>query len=297
MVLRLVAAGGTTTRAELARATGLTRATISSLVGELIDDGLVIETGQGKSLGGKPPTLIAFNRAARQVIVADLSTSPFRGTIVDLSCEPVGPMLEADQTGDHQRDLEGLLARLVEEADGPLVGIGLASPGVISGDGDVVEAANLGWHGHPLARLTAAATGLGVTVVNDAHASAVAAHHQLASGESDLLLVRIGEGVGAGIILGGRLHLGSHRAAGEIGHSVIEPGGADCRCGNRGCLETVASSAAVPSPDHRRRDRERRVAPGGAATAVRLARRRRRPRRSGARPSPPRSPRWSPPWT
>ena len=236
----------------MARTTSLTRATVSTLVGDLIDDGLIVEVGHGKSDGGKPPTLIEINRSGRDLIVADLSSTPFTGTIVDLLCEPTGPVLTAAQTGDHQADLDDLLDRLLDSAPNPVSGVGLASPGVISDTGTVIEAANLGWHNHPLADHVRARTGLAVTVINDAHASAVAARHRLeASGgrddrpDTDLLFIRIAEGVGAGVILSGELHLGSHRAAGEIGHAVLDPDGVPCRCGNRGCVETVASSYAI----------------------------------------------------
>ncbi|MDH4278948.1 MAG: ROK family transcriptional regulator [Acidimicrobiia bacterium] len=251
-ILRLIASGGTTTRAEVARITGLTRATVSSLVSDLIADGLVAEAGQGPSLGGKPPTLIELNRSGRHLVVADLSTSPFTGTVVDLSGRSVRAPLAGPAESTHQGNLEQLLATLIDESPHPISGVGLASPGVISEDGVVIEASNLGWHNHPLAELTERAVELPVTVINDAQAIAVAAYDRLAGGPAagidavpDLLLIHLGRGIGAGIILGGRIHVGSHRAAGEIGHSVVDLAGPECRCGNRGCLETVASSAAI----------------------------------------------------
>lgn len=251
-ILRLIASSGTTTRAEVARTTGLTRATVSSLVGVLIDDDLVVEAGQGPSLGGKPPTLIELNRSGRHLAVADLSTSPFVGAVVDLSGQPVGPPRKATGGAAHQDNLNRLLTKLIAESEHPISAVSLASPGVISDDGFVIEATNLGWHNHPLAELTSRAVGLPVTVINDAQATAVAVHQRLTKGlgdeygpVSDLLLVQIGRGIGAGIILGGRIHVGSHRAAGEIGHSVIDVDGPHCRCGNRGCLETIASSTMI----------------------------------------------------
>ncbi len=251
-VLSLIAAGGTTTRAEVARTTGLTRATVSSLVGDLMDDGLVVEAGQGPSLGGKPPTLIELNRSGRHLAVADLSTDPFVGTVVDLAGHPVRPILAAPSGSAHQDNLEHLLATLIDESPHPISAVSLASPGVISDDGVVIEATNLGWHNHRLAELTHRAVDLPVTVVNDAQATAVAVYDRLLRSPSaddppvsDLILIQIGTGIGAGIILDGRVHVGSHRAAGEIGHSVIDLGGPDCRCGNRGCLETIASSPMI----------------------------------------------------
>ena len=255
IVLDLVASTETTTRADVARTTGLTRATISTIVGELIDDGLVVEVGRGQSEGGKPPTLISLNKDGRHLIAVDLSASPFSGRIVNLAGQPIGETMTADPSGDHQADLNTLIARLAATTNRPVVGVSVASPGVITDDGVVVEASNLDWHNHRLASLTEAACGLPVTVVNDAQAAAVTAYArlvaELSEGDrppSDLLLIQIGgAGVGAGIILGGRIHLGSHRAAGEIGHSVLDPEGRRCHCGNRGCLETVASASAIYS--------------------------------------------------
>ena len=245
-------ASGTTTRAEVARVTGLTRATVSSLVGDLIDDGLVVEVGQGPSHGGKPPTLIELNRSGRHIAVADLSVNPFVGSVVDLSGQPVRPPLVAPDGSSHQDRVEALVKRLIDESADRITAVSIASPGVIGDDGVVIEATNLGWHNHGLAELTEGAVELPVTVINDAQATAVAVHGQLTRGPladdrpvSDLLLIQVGTGIGAGIILGGRVHVGSHRAAGEIGHSVVDPKGPACRCGNRGCLETLASSSSI----------------------------------------------------
>lgn len=251
-VLQFVHDEHTTTRAEVSRRTGLTRATVSTLIATLIDDGLVVEAGVAPSAGGKPPTNIRINPNGRHLAVVDLSARPFRGVIVDLLLRPVGDVLQSEPNDDHIVAVESLVERLIASSSSSLLGVSIASPGIISSDGTIVEATNLGWRNFPLADKLQERFGHSVHVVNDAHASAIAAHAELvrerrhaALPTGDLLLVRIAAGLGAGIILGGGLHLGSHRAAGEIGHVVAATGGRDCRCGNTGCLETIASRSAI----------------------------------------------------
>ena len=130
---------------------------------------------------------------------------------------------------------------LVADADRPLLGIGIASPGIVDADGVVVTAAHLGWKDVPLAAELGAEFALPVAVVNDANAAALA---ELMFGEgtaTNLICVRVDEGVGAGLVLDGRLYAGSSYAAGEIGHVVVDPDGTRCACGKRGCLETEVS--------------------------------------------------------
>jgi predicted NBD/HSP70 family sugar kinase len=236
---------GVTTRADLSRLTGLTRATVSELVSQLVSDDLVRETGQGTSSGGKPPTLLELNPTGRSIVAIDLGRRPFGGAIMDLS----GRIRHRAQGGRGEnrgeqglRNVFRLADRLVAAADAPVLGVGVGTPGIVDRDGAVVEASNLGWHSVPLRRALADRLGHPVTVANDAHAGVLA---ELAGRTDDsLVLVKVGLGIGAGIVVDGRLHLGDRPAAGEIGHIRVVERGGRCRCGNTGCLETVAS---VPS--------------------------------------------------
>ncbi len=243
-VLHAVATGAALTRADLARLTGLTRPTISSLVDELSDEGLVVELGPGISAGGKRPTLLGIDLAARQVIAIDASVRPFVGVLTDLS-GTTHATLEAPDHDDPTDALAVLIGELAAQATAPIAGVGIGSPGLVDEDGTVVAAANLGWSDHPLRVLLEAATGLPVWVANDANAAALAEFGRLPSERDGLVLVRIGKGIGAGLVLGARPHVGTRAAAGEIGHLVVEPGGLPCACGNAGCLETVASLPAI----------------------------------------------------
>ncbi|MGH2637276.1 MAG: ROK family protein, partial [Actinomycetota bacterium] len=131
---------------------------------------------------------------------------------------------------------------LVESASAPVLGVGIGTPGLVDLDGVVVEAANLEWHGVSLREEVEAAVGVPVQVANDAHAAAVAEYGS--RHVPNLAVVKVGVGIGAGIVVNGRLFRGDRPGAGEIGHVRVVDDGLPCTCGNRGCLETVAS---VPS--------------------------------------------------
>ena len=180
-----------------------------------------------------------------------------------------------DRTGRSAVTLVRRICReLVADAERPLLGIGVASPGIVDAAGVVVTAAHLGWTGVPLGADLAAEFDLPVAVVNDANAAALA---ELTFGEqtaSNLICVRVDEGVGAGLVLDGRLFAGSTYAAGEIGHVVVVPDGAACACGKRGCLETEVSAPLLAG---------RLEADAGDGSAVLRARRRAPRHRAGHR--------------
>ena len=144
-------------------------------------------------------------------------------------------------------------------ADVAAVGVGV--PGrVDSASGDVTFAVNLGWQHLPLGRRLSAALGVPCVVENDVRAAAVGLHRAKTFGQTDdLVFLGIGTGISAGVILDGRLHRGVRGLAGEIGHGVLDPGGAACACGLHGCFETIAAGAGIA--------RAAREAAGTAATA------------------------------
>jgi len=243
LVLQELYRPGRLSRADLARAVGLTRVTISDLVADLIEEGLVIELGQRTdSRPGKPATLLDINRHGFAIVALDLSyDSLFRGVVTDLD----GTILHREQT-----DVAGvtgpaavdavveLLARLAARAEVPVLGVGVGSPGLVDPDGTVVSAPNLGWEGVALQATLAESSGLPVLVANDAN-TAVLAERTFGGAQDDAMLVRVGRGVGSGLIVGGALIQGAHSAAGEIGHVVVGTDGGDlCACGKEGCLET-----------------------------------------------------------
>jgi len=241
LVLQTLYTAGAQSRADVARETGLTRVTISDLVAELIGEGLVVELGQREDARpGKPATLIDIDRGAFQIIGVDLSEHEvFRGAVMDLDGRIVAraELARDGATGESAAALvDALVTRLLAAATIPVLGIGVGSPGVVDPLGVVRSAPNLGWVDLPLQARLAAATALPVHVANDANVAVLAEHG--ATDLDDLLLIKIGHGVGAGLIVGGRPVIGGGFAAGEIGHVVVgTDGGPRCACGKDGCLE------------------------------------------------------------
>lgn len=243
LVLQTLYRAGGQSRADIARSTGLTRVTVSDLVGGLMAEGLVIETGQREDpRPGKPATLLDIDRGAFQIVGVDLSAhAAFRGAVLDLDGTILARAelpLESRRAADAAELVQELVRRLLDRATAPVLGIGVGSPGVVDPSGTVLSAPNLGWEDEPLRDALATAFDLPVVVANDANA-AVLAEHGFGDASGDLMLVRIGHGVGAGLLLGGVLLFGSRFSAGEIGHVVVgTDGGERCMCGKVGCLET-----------------------------------------------------------
>jgi N-acetylglucosamine repressor len=250
LVLRTVHEVGPLSRADVARATGLTRTSVSDLVEGLLDEGLVAEAGTGPSTGGKAPILLRVPADARQLVGVDVDRDRLSGVVVNLQGE-----VSARDTRDlHDRngaealdELESLVLSLAEVADRPLVGVGVGTPGLVDTATGVVRwAVGLDWRDEPVGERLAAASGLPVVIVNDSQAAAMA---EWAFGRHDtssaMVVVKVGAGIGAGIVIGGRVYTGDDAGAGEIGHTRVVDEGEACRCGSSGCLETVASLRAV----------------------------------------------------
>ena len=243
LVLQTLYRAGQQSRADIARETGLTRVTVSDLVAELIAEGLVIETGQREDARpGKPATLLDLDRNAFQIIGIDLSEyATFRGAVLDLDGQ-ILHRAELPLAGETGPDATALVIRLAEslvaQATLPILGLGVGSPGVVDLAGVVLSAPNLGWVGEDLQGILSARFGLPVVVANDANAAALA-EHSFGDADSDMMLIKVGHGVGAGLLLDGTPLFGSRFAAGEIGHVVVgTDGGLECVCGKHGCLET-----------------------------------------------------------
>jgi glucokinase-like ROK family protein len=250
LILKTIYAQHDISRANIARATSLTRTTVSNNVSELIEDGLVAEIGHGESRGGKRPILLSLVDNARNLIGIDLGNSEFRGGIFDLR----GNILHC--VNAHVNDCLGqdavqllydLIDRLTALCTQQIAGIAIGTPGVTDATrGVVYEAVNLGWHNIPLKELLEERYPFPIHVAND---SQVAALGEYIFGQNrempNLVVVKAGRGISAGVVLDGRLYIGERSGQGEIGHVVVEENGLLCRCGQRGCLETVASTRAI----------------------------------------------------
>jgi predicted NBD/HSP70 family sugar kinase len=249
LVLQTLFHRGAMSRADLARETGLTRVTISDLVAELITDRFVAEKGVREAgRPGKPAMLVDVDRTGHRIIGIDLSgAEEFLGAVLTLDGEIV-VRREAPHPSNPAEVLDVVidLARaLVAESHAPVLGVGIGTPGVIDDRGVVLTAPNLGWAGFDLEGVLSEALSLPVLVANDANA-AVLAEYTFGGAGDDVLLVKVGRGVGSGLLAGGQPMRGSRFAAGEIGHVTVgTDGGPVCACGKVGCLEAWLAVPAL----------------------------------------------------
>jgi len=251
LVLRTIFANESISRAEVARVTHLTRTTVSDVVSGLLAEGLVEEVGRGESLGGKSPILLSIVADSRYLIGLNLAQDKFTGAIVNLRGE-IKEMVESpvhDDNGENALNLVyQMIDQLMKKKIKPIVGIGVGTPGLVNTrEGVVVNAVNLEWQDLPLSQLLEKKYKLPVLVLNDSQAAAIGEYVYGSDHEPDenLVVVNVIHGIGAGILINGRLFQGDGGGAGEIGHVVVQENGELCRCGKRGCLETVASARAV----------------------------------------------------
>jgi N-acetylglucosamine repressor len=250
LVLKTVYDRGEISRADIARVTRLTRTTVSDLVAEWIDQGLLVEVGYGDPAGGKPPMLISVNEDGRQLISVDLSKDVLRGALVNLRGK-VCSQVETPALGLSGDEILEAVCSLIDhlqgQASAPLLGIGIATPGLVdTRQGVVRKAVNLGWTNYPLRRLLEARYSIPIYIANDSHIAALAEYTFGNGGQvSNLVVIKVDQGIGSGIVLSGKIHYGDGFGAGEIGHLKVVENGRQCSCGNYGCLETVASTRAV----------------------------------------------------
>ena len=251
---------GRASRAEIARATGLSRSTVSSIVSDLIDSGLLSEQRDALGVahgeaGGRPPVLLSLDPSAGLAVGIDFGHTHLRVAVSDLSHEVLAETrreLDVDHSADQGLDAAAeLVDQVLEEGKvdrNGVLGVGMGLPGPIDRSTRTVGSSSIlpGWVGVDAAAEMGRRLRLPVHVENDANLGALAEYvWGSGRGHSDVIYIKLSSGVGAGLLLGGRLHEGAGGTAGEIGHTPAQQGTAICRCGSRGCLETVASARAI----------------------------------------------------
>jgi N-acetylglucosamine repressor len=249
LVLTTIYDNAPVSRADVARLTGLTRTTVSDVMDGLIESGLCREVGRGPSTGGKAPIMLEVPDTARLLVGVDLGDRVFTAATVNLRGEILDRVDVPSEDADGEVALSlalDLIGRVLGTATGPILGIGIGAPGLVDTTvGTVIQAVKRDWRELPLAAIVAERFGLPVHVANDSQAAGLAEHVFGAVRGPNLITVKVGQGIGAGLVLNGELFEGDGFGAGEIGHTVVDPDGELCRCGRRGCLETVASARAV----------------------------------------------------
>jgi predicted NBD/HSP70 family sugar kinase len=250
---------GLISRAEIARRTGLSRSTVSSLVAELQADGLVVERPEPAAAhgdqGGRPPILLSFDASAGVALGIDFDHHHVRVAASDLSSRILAERelsLDTDHRAHEGLDAAAeLVGQVLEEAGSELsnvIGAGMCLPGPIHRPTGVVGSTAIlpGWVGVAAADEMRRRLELPILVDNDANLAALAeAAFGAARDAKDLIYLMISSGIGAGLVLNGRLYRGAEGLAGELGHVLVDADGPVCRCGNRGCLETVAGTDAL----------------------------------------------------
>lgn len=239
-------------RADIAATLGLNKATVSSLVSELIESQLVTESGPGESSGGRKPTLLLFNRGAGYAIGIDIRVNDLFAVLVDLEGnvirERTVPLKDSspDHTIDQIRKMMHWLSKRAPESPYGIVGIGIGVPGLVDEKSRIVSAPNLGWNNVAVQNLLISEFGENIHIDNEANAGAIGEKLYGAGRDAaNLIYISIGVGIGSGMIVGGELYRGTSNFSGEVGHMTVTENGPLCRCGNRGCWETLASEKAL----------------------------------------------------
>jgi predicted NBD/HSP70 family sugar kinase len=254
-MLRLIRDGRASTRADLVALTGFGRSTVAQRMEALLAQRLVVPAGDLASARGRPPRAFAFNRSAGAILAGDLGATHARVAITDLA----GDVL-AETTGDGsiadgpeavlgwlERTWDALVAQSGRKRDDVRgIGVGLPGPVEFATGTPVAPPIMPGWDGYPVAKRLRERYRVPVLVDNDVNIMAVGEHSVAWRDVPNFLFVKVGTGIGAGIIAGGKIHHGAQGAAGDIGHIHV-PSHHDilCRCGNRGCLEAVAGGGAM----------------------------------------------------
>jgi predicted NBD/HSP70 family sugar kinase len=257
-IIDVLRRSGSASRVDIVRDTGLSRTTVSKLVGELQAEGLVVERANGGATAnavGRPPVALTLNPAAGAVVGIDFGHDLVRVAVADLSGTVLAEArrdIDVDSQAEHAIDLA---AAMVDEQLAGLqldldrtVGIGVAVSAPILRDTDDPGATSIlpGWGPFAPGGELERRLGRPVLMGNDANLGALAeVRHGAGRGARNVVYVMMSGGIGAGLILDGALFSGHSGLTGELGHVVIDPTGRICRCGNRGCLETVASAAAL----------------------------------------------------
>ena len=252
IVLNYVRERGPISRAEIARETVLQRSTVSTIIDELVADALVEEIGEGESTGGRRPTLLRLRASGAAAVGIDIT--PTRTTVA--TSDLAGRVLEREEFATDP-DFEKTISRAIEcvvelkkrHTEG-LEGVGVILPGLVDPcQGKALYIPYFNWRDLEIERRVSSATGLSVTIDNDANAGALAElwfGSSEVSGARDFIMVFVSEGVGTGIIFDGQIYRGAGGAAGEFGHMIIgEQAPVACSCGSHDCWEAFASGRAA----------------------------------------------------
>ena len=246
-ILKLLTSTEMISRAQLAKETGLNKATVSKITDELLNENLIVDLGYGMSSGGRKPKLLKFNPDAKYIVGIKIGGSDIYFTVMNLMLEDVFTQrIEIDNNDTV------IIAELLKESFDRAIGtlnidikdiieVAVAVPATVDIKGMIIHAPNIGWKNIDLSEeFKDVFKGIPIKTFNEANAGALGALHHVESPEhTNLVYVSAGIGIGTGIIISGNLYRGKMGLAGEFGHNVIVENG-----GRKGCWETYASEQA-----------------------------------------------------
>lgn len=252
-ILRFVQQNEPASRYEIAQACGLSNSTVSTLVSELMDIGIVKNLGEGPSIGGRRPVVLGINEGAGHVIALDVGSTTITCGRVDLHAKIHDKLTirasekPAESLAATVKLVKAVYQHALTQDSPPILGVGIATTGYVRpSTGIVVSASNLGWRDVDLGKEISVSTGLPTLVDNNVNAAALGELYYGRGAETlNFIYVAIGNGIGAGIVIDGQLYRGSRNGAGELGHTVVAADGPPCSCGRVGCLESLASGSAI----------------------------------------------------
>jgi predicted NBD/HSP70 family sugar kinase len=260
-VLRCLIRNGPINRAAIAKRADLSIPTVMSIIDDLFEKGMVRSMGKGESSGGKPPEMLEVVPDRFYYIGVDIGRTAVRVVVNNIISRQIACLQEPAGELFPEREFVSRLCALVMQIYGPLrvekdriLGAGIAMPGLIENEtGNVLFSPDFGWNNIPLKSWLQASLPFPVIVENANRALAL--NESYVPGEEDhshtTFTVNLGYGIGAGLIMGEDLYAGASGTSGEIGHITVDRGGPLCQCGNRGCLEAVASGAAIAGQGRR----------------------------------------------
>ena len=253
IVLNLVRAHQPISRADLARAMGVSRGAVTLIVNDLLREGLVVEGATGETMRGRKPTFLYIDSGRRAVIAVDVRASKTFLQLADLSGHPISGVISIPTPREPKAFVEALAERVkslrAEDREITAIqGIGVVVPGMVErATMQVLHAPTLGWRNVNIREPLAAATGLTVQVENSGRACVLAQAWAIrdASAPGDLVFVSVSDGVGVGVMIHGEILRGTHNIAGEFGHVPLSLDGPPCSCGSTGCWEAYVSNRAT----------------------------------------------------
>ena len=255
IVLNLVRTHQPISRADLARAMGVSRAAVTLIVNDLLKQQRIFEGATGETVRGRKPTFLYIDTRRRAVIAADIRASETFVMLADLLGKPLTGVVSIPTIRDPKKLVTALAARIkaliADDRDVDVCeGIGVVVPGMVEHSTmRVLHAPTLGWHNVDLREPLSAATRLPVQIENSGRACALAqmwaARGDIAHPPGDLVFVSVSDGVGVGVIMNGEVLRGRHNIAGEFGHVPLSLDGPRCSCGANGCWEAYVSNRAT----------------------------------------------------